>query len=1014
MSRSTSECRFSLICRHVFILCVGFSFTSGLAAEAADEPKSLSEELPRIAATPVEKALSTFTVQQDFRLELVASEPHVSDPVDACFDEYGRMFVAEMHGYPFSQEPTRLNPKGGGKADAGVIRLLEDTNGDGRFDRSVKFADGIRWPTSVCCFDGGVYVLAPPNIWYFKDMDDDGVADVRKVVFEGFNRDNVQAVANNLKWGLDHRIYGAGGRNPSVMKRDGKDVLRLGRNDFSFDPVSHAVRAETGGVQFGHSFDDWGNRFVCSNSNHIRQVVYATRYLSRNPSYPVSNPIPSISKEGAAAPVFRRSSAEPWRIVRTRRRVADPRFKGLPATERVPIGFFTSATSVTVYRGDAWPEEFRNQVFIGDVGGNLVHRKTLTPNGPAFLATRADAGVEFIASTDNWFRPTNFVNAPDGTLYVLDMYRETIEHPYSIPDDIKEYLNLESGDDRGRIYRLLGPNGKRLPVKPLGGLSTTDLVQKLDSPNVWTRDTAHRLLYERHDEKAVPALRHLAKHGQLAQARVHALWSLAAFDIRDEDIRSALQDSDPHVRRHALRLAEDSLGRSPALINDLMKMTQTEADRGVLFQLALSIGASTDSAIADGVTGLLRRSDRGAEIRIGALISAWRTSEAVLLNVLKDSTLRERAVREGWIADLAHTVTGDPKHADLAKVLTAVFDDSIPAHVQRAVLKASADSLARRGQSFRKWLADPSRADLAAVTDVYLTDSAKTVTDKDKAVGDRIAAAGMLTLADAEQALNTLPKVLTPATPQSLQIAAVQTLSKHSATAVAEILLERWRGFSPLVRVEALAALMSTVDRTTKLLNAFEEGTVRSAELAADRRQLLLNHPNSKIRERAKKLLGSSVNSNRAAVVAEYQPALELNPDIQRGRKFFLKKCSVCHRVEKQGHQVGPDIVSVQNKSPADLLIAILDPNREAQPNFNSYTVITDEGRILNGIIAAETATTITLRRAEGKQDIVERSTIDELISSGKSMMPEGLEKDVDKQQLADLLAFIKSLGGKK
>ena len=149
----------------------------------AEAPKkSLEDELPRIPPVEPDKALATFTLQHGFRLQLVASEPLVADPVDACFDADGRLYVAQMHGYPFSQEPTRLNPKGGGKPDAGIVRLLEDTDGDGRFDRSVKFADKIRWPTSVCCYDGGVFVLAPPKLHYFKDTTGDGVADIRRDV----------------------------------------------------------------------------------------------------------------------------------------------------------------------------------------------------------------------------------------------------------------------------------------------------------------------------------------------------------------------------------------------------------------------------------------------------------------------------------------------------------------------------------------------------------------------------------------------------------------------------------------------------------------------------------------------------------------------------------------------------------------------------------------------------------------------------------------------------------------
>ena len=448
------------ILRTALIATAAFAWSPGGAL--AEDP-SLADELPRIPATEPADALATFTVQRGFSLQLVAHEPLVSDPVDACFDEAGRLYVAEMHGYPYSPEPRRMQPKPLGKKDACIVRRLEDADGDGVFDTSTVYADKITWCVSVCCYDDGVFALAPPYLYYFKDTTGDGAADIREIVFTGFSRYNVQGLANNLKWGPDNRIYVAGGRTTDTeLKRGDESLGNLRGRDFSFDPKTRDVRFESGGLQFGHSFDDWGNRFVCSNSNHILNVVFPAKSLDRTPGVTVSGVVRSIAKEGGAGPVFRRSPPEPWRIVRTRRRAADPEYrKRLPPSELVATGFFTSAAGVTIYRGDAYPEEYRGNPFIGDVGGNLVHRKTLAPNGVSFIATRADADVEFIASTDNWFRPVNFVNGPDGCLYVLDMYRETIEHPASIPEDIKAHLNLSSGDDRGRIYRLVAPDWSR-------------------------------------------------------------------------------------------------------------------------------------------------------------------------------------------------------------------------------------------------------------------------------------------------------------------------------------------------------------------------------------------------------------------------------------------------------------------------------------------------------------------------------------------------------------------------
>ncbi len=426
----------------------------------------------------------------------------------------------------------------------------------------------MTWPTSVCCYKGGVFVLAPPDLWYLKDTDGDGVADVRKIVLSGFRRDNVQAVANSLKWSLDNRIVFAGGRNGGDLVRDGKTVFSIHGQDVSLDPATLEVSPITGGEQFGLSFDDWGNRFVCNNSNHIEQVVFEDRYVRRNPYVAVSETIRTIAKEGAAASVFRRSPPEPWRVVRTRRRVSDPAMlRTLPRTEQFAIGYFTSAAGVTIYRGDAYPPAFRGNAFIGDVGGNLVHRKTLTRDGVLMTARRADENTEFVASTDNWFRPVNFVNAPDGTLYIIDMYRETIEHPFSIPDDIKAHLDLQSGDDRGRIYRLAAPGAAKLPVMRLGGLNSLDLVRRLESENVWQRETAQRLLFQRQDRSVLPALEQLARRSPSPLGRLHALYTLRGLDsLSDNVLADALRDSGaahPRARRSVVRAAPAAFAGPP-------------------------------------------------------------------------------------------------------------------------------------------------------------------------------------------------------------------------------------------------------------------------------------------------------------------------------------------------------------------------------------------------------------------------------------------------------------------
>ncbi len=523
----------------------------GSVSFAGDD--DLAALLPRIKPLTPEAAARSFQIHAGFKLQTVASEPAVTDPVAACYDADGRLYVVEMRGYPYPEN-----------SPTGYVRRLEDVDGDGKFERSTIFAPGLSWPTSVVPYDGGVFIAVAPEIIYAKDLDGDGVADVRKVMFRGFGVQNVQGLFNGLVWGTDGWIYGTSGSNGGVIENlsrpDAKPVSVRGR-DFRFLPDGSRFEAISGGGQFGHSFDDWGHRFTCMNSNHVRQIILPSRYLERNPSLVDVKVVDDIAEEGPAGPVFRISAAEPWRLVRTRQRAADPVMaKKLPPNELVPIGFFTSATGVTIYRGNAFPPEYRGNAFIGDVGGNLVHRKTLTQQGAEFHAKRADPGVEFLASTDNWFRPVSFVNTPSGTLLILDMYRETIEHPFSIPEPIKKHLDLTSGKDLGRIYDLVPESGYQHRRPALGRATSATLVQTLADPSSWWREAAQRLLIERRAVEVIPDLKALVRDRPTALGRVHALWTLAVWQALDaDDLVLAGKDPEPGVREQAAKLAEGAL-----------------------------------------------------------------------------------------------------------------------------------------------------------------------------------------------------------------------------------------------------------------------------------------------------------------------------------------------------------------------------------------------------------------------------------------------------------------------
>lgn len=534
-----------------------------LTASRAAEPEATSADLPRVPPREPAEALKSFALRPGLRIELAASEPLVVDPIAMSFDENGRLFVIEMRDYS-ERRDERL----------GRVRLLEDTDGDGRMDKSTIYAENLPWPTALLCYGGGVFVGSTPDIFYFKDTDGDGKADESRLVFSGFGatvqRLNVQALLNSFTWGLDNRIHGASGGNGGIVRcpdHPDRPPVELRNSDFSFDPRTLEFRLENGGGQYGMTFDNFGRKFVCSNSAHIRQVMYERDWVLPNMTHALPSPALDIPVDGPAGPVFRTSPDEPWRVLRTKWRLA-----GLvpgPIESGKPSGFFTSATGLTIYRGDAIPE-LAGDAIVADVGSNLVHRKKLRPNGAAFAAERApdEKDREFLTSTDLWFRPVSFANGPDGALYLADMYREVIEHPWSIPETIKQHLDLNSGNDRGRIYRIV-PEGFKQPKPPkLGELNTPNLVKLLAHPNGWHRDTAARLLYERQDTNALPFLTAKTDSALASLHALHALRSLGQTNLVVEALTFGLRSQKTDVLEALLRLAIAS-GFSSALPQQL-------------------------------------------------------------------------------------------------------------------------------------------------------------------------------------------------------------------------------------------------------------------------------------------------------------------------------------------------------------------------------------------------------------------------------------------------------------
>lgn len=983
-------------CLVVGVLCVTLADAEPTAKQ--NEP-DFSAELPRIAPTEPAEALTTFQVQPGFAVELVAAEPLVNDPVAAALDEDGRLYVVEMRGY--SEQPDDKLSR---------VRRLEDTDADGRFDQSTVLVDGLSWPTAVVCYGGGVFVADAPDIWYFKDTDGDGQADERRLVFTGFGKTNVQGLLNSFAWGLDNRIHGATSTAGGQIRRGDRPddpPINLNGRDFAFDPRSLALSPTSGGAQHGMSFDAWGRKFVCSNSDHIQQVMFEDRYVARNPYLSAPGPRVSIAADGPQAEVYRISPVEPWRIVRTRLRVSGAAPGPIEGGGRA-AGYFTGATGVTLYRGDAWPATELETAVVGDVGGNLVHRKRLEPDGLQFVARRIDEESEFVASRDIWFRPAQFLNAPDGTLYLLDVYREVIEHPASLPPVIKRHLDLTSGRDRGRIYRIV-PKGfqARRPPPMLSKSTTEELVALLAHTNGWHRETASRLLYERRDAKAVPLLERLAAESKSPLGRMHALYALAGLSTLDEaTLIDRLADEHPGVREHAVKLAEAMLDQ-PRVAAAVLAMTDDD-DLRVRYQLAFTLGQLDSPERLTALARLARRDAGDRWMRLAIQSSLGTGADEVLRQLAGDEKFRQTTTGRAFLEMLARQVGLANRADEVREVLTVVDELAQDApSATAAVVRGLAGGASQRGAKLSDVLAADPKSRAKEILASLLAAARATAANDEKPVAERVEAIALLPLGSFADAAELAAGLLNHRQPQAVQLGTMQVLAKFDDPAIAEMVLAAWPHFSPPLRAAATELVFARSPWTVALFDAIDRGVVHAADVDPARFKQLASRGDPALRRRAEKLLSSLQLGRRKDVVEQYRDVLAMPGNVERGKAAFKKVCAACHRVGDVGHEIGPNLATVKNRGAEAILVNVLDPNREVNPQFINYVAITDDGRTLTGMITAETATSVTLRRAEGASDTLLRVNIDELQSTGMSLMPEGIEKDLAKQDLADLIEFL-------
>lgn len=957
------------------------------ATSAAPPSATLSVPPP---LSPAE-ALKKLHLPAGYQAEIIACEPLLIDPVAFDWDELGRLWVVEMADYPLGMD---------GKGQAGGrVRVLEDSDGDGRYDKQTLFADNLNFPNGILTWRDGVLITAAPNVLFLQDTDGDGRADKEEVLISGLQEGNQQLRANGLRWGLDNWVYLANGGHHGEYGTDTRlkslrsgQEIQVGSRDFRFRPDTGELEPQSGPTQFGRNRDNWGRWFGTQNAHPLWHYVLPDHYLARNPHFGVGQT--RVQLLAQSSPLYPASEAA--------KRYHD----------FFSLGHFTSACSGMIYRDRLMFNTSDNHAFICDPVHNLVQHVVLTNKGITFTAEHVPSEDKFdwFASEDGWCRPVMIREGPDGALWIADMYRYMIEHPQWLPqigqDELQPHFRL--GDDRGRIYRVSRTGMPDFKPVRFDNLSTLDLVAALDSSNGWCRDKAHQVLLWRADSASHAPLRDMAGESKNPLARLHALCVLEGLGaLQPTTVAQALGDDHPGVRENALRLAEPNF--TPEVLAAAVRLVN-DPDAKVRMQLAFSLGESKQNAAGEALGRLLI--DHGDDpMMVAAVISSATPHLSALISAVAE-------VPQSELVDTLLTIALGLNDRDAVATLLAPTFNAGGKHYTPGQLAAFArllDELAHRNSTLdelRTAVAGDALAELLDKAAAIILHARVVAADSTSPPLERIAATGLISRDPAAhaEALPLLTAWLDPQQPVDAQAAAIEALTTIAKPAVPAAFAQAWPAMGPATRQLALTAWMSREPWAFDLVQRLERKELTTSVLDTTQRALLIKHDSKRINQLARKVFNSA-SSSRSTIIENYRPALSLTGDPVQGHQVFTKVCAVCHKRGSDGQDLGlgPDLATVVQHPPEKLLASILDPSADIQPGFSPYTCTLSTGIQIHGLLVSETANSIEMKFADGKKKTVLRNQIEGLHGQNISFMPEGLEAVLNHQQMADLIAYLRT-----
>jgi len=949
---------------------------------------------------------SGFQIEPGFSLSLLASEPLIKDPVDLEFDEDGNAFVLEMPGYPFEDQQSR-------------IVLLKDENQDGIYDGQSVYAENLQLATSIMPYKKGMLVAAPPYLLHVIDTDDDYKVDVVDTLMGGFSTGNLQHNYNGLTYGIDNWIYAVNGGNSGkpYWWRDSTSVMDLRGQDFRFNletNVMERIGESSGG--FGLGMDEWGHLYETHNLEHISHLVFPDRYqnnvrLLNNHSLSII----SDHEENGLARIYPIGEQES--------RVNHPE----------QSGYFSGSCGVTYYGGGAYGDEYENTIWVADVVLNLIHVDKIKAKGASFTASRVLDKRDFLASKDRSFRPVNMTVGPDGSIHVIDMYRQVIEHPEWIPDEIEKTLDLHAGKDKGRIYKIQREGTKKFNFDKDQFKTMEGLISSLSNPNQWVRKTAHRLLMEKTlNERETESLK-LLLSAESDLARLHAMWILnEKMTLRVEHLLQLLSDPARGIRENALIISEQHLNAEDAVLQKVLNLTKDD-DQRVRLQAILSMSTlskeNTQRYTHELFNALAESSKMSMDDwNVAAITLAARHAPAELFakiitegNEMESITLLESlAGISGLNQNDITTVLGSLVTSTLTfEKKQSIIDQlalGIPSNISHPAALASIRQLEKSGDlgmiaslaSLRQKLSLPPSPEFLA----YSKEALKKLGDRTLPDSIRFQQMSLVALLPYQSKSEILFQCLDNNQPINIQEAALRQLAESNDVTIGTRLVNRWTTLGPIIRRWCSDLLLYKEIYHDALLTGLENGTINIGEMNFDlerRRQLLWWTDNETTKRRAEKLFSDAGVTTRLEAINSMKEALTLSGSTIRGAKVFESSCGLCHLYGAVGQNVGPVLTEINRKSKEAIMHEIIDPNAAVDTKYINHRLVTNSGDVHMGIVDNETDEFITIKKMGGATATVNKKDIKTFNSLGTSLMMEGLEANMTTQDMADLLAFLQN-----